>query len=276
MSYIKSGRGRGRGRGSESLSRPQQQQQPQRSQLAPSEFPELGQPQPAVAPPPPRSAWGKPIQPQPAPTPMPASTPTPKPQQQISVTQSVLVSESTFATSFATETITKEMASVKIESTESVSPFETPHKESLDSRENSPDKSLTVRVLNGEFPAKRERGDLGRVIKLRANHYSMRLKKEYILYQYDVEVKRKNEPKVAAKKEVKLIKNKRLMREIFLHLMNKILGAEYKNKVIYNFSKNLYSLKKFPFEINVNYLILIQFNKILKFLNMILNRSFMK
>lgn len=262
MSYLKQDTGKGRGRGTGQQQQPQQQQQqrrPPQSTLQ-SDFPQLGQtsrPQSAAAsalPPPPKSAWGKPVQQQtpppastPSPAPSPAPTPTPPPPQiiQETVTQSVI-------TSLESVTISSEPT----EARGSVSPFETPAKPSeRDSRQESPPKSLTVRVHNGEFPAKIARGDLGRVIKLRANHYVMRLKREYIIYQYDVEIKRKNEPQdeAAAKlQEARLIKNKRLMREMFVHLMGKILTPEYKNKVVYNFSKNLYSLVKLPFEANVN------------------------
>jgi hypothetical protein len=119
--------------------------------------------------------------------------------------------------------------------------------------EASPSKSNTVRVLNGEFPGKRPRGDLGRLIKLRSNHYRMVVKKKFDLYQYDVEINRKSRPDQAsaAKPDDKLIKNKRIMKEMFLKLSAK-LGPNYRNKVVYNFSKNLYSLIKLPFEKSVN------------------------
>lgn len=39
---------------------------------------------------------------------------------------------------------------------------------------------------------------------------------------------------------------------MFKYLSQRLLGPEYQNKVIYNFSKNLYSLKKLPFEGSVS------------------------
>ena len=39
---------------------------------------------------------------------------------------------------------------------------------------------------------------------------------------------------------------------MFMNLTNTILPVEYDNKIVYNFSKNLYSLKKLPFENQVN------------------------
>jgi len=52
----------------------------------------------------------------------------------------------------------------------------------------SPVKSDKVRVLNGEFPAKRGRGTLGQKIQLRTNHYKLSLGKPLTIYQYDVDV----------------------------------------------------------------------------------------
>ena len=40
---------------------------------------------------------------------------------------------------------------------------------------------------------------------------------------------------------------KKNYREMFLYLSKKILKEPYANKVVYNFSKNLYSLKELPF-----------------------------
>jgi hypothetical protein len=138
-------------------------------------------------------------------------------------------------------------------SASSISSLDTPVEEkktATNELENSP-KSATVRVLNGEFPAKRERGNLGRIVKLRANHYKLVLKKPYTVYQYDVELIKKNVDAVSKAPEEKIIKNKRIMREMFKILSETLLGAKYKNKMIYNFSKNLYSLVELPFQKNV-------------------------
>ena len=40
---------------------------------------------------------------------------------------------------------------------------------------------------------------------------------------------------------------------MFKKLCDEQLPATYKNKIVYNFSKNLYSLKKLPFENEVNF-----------------------
>ena len=58
----------------------------------------------------------------------------------------------------------------------------------LQQKQPSPSKSDKVRVLNGEFPAKRGRGTLGQKIQLRTNHFKMSLSKPLTIYQYDVEV----------------------------------------------------------------------------------------
>ncbi len=109
-----------------------------------------------------------------------------------------------------------------------------------------------VRILNGEFVAKpKERGTLGRTIKLRTNHYAIGISKSFNVYQYDVEIKKKFPDK--RDDEEKLIKNKTLLREMFLILTNKILKDDYNNKIVYNFSKNMYSLKKLPFESQIVY-----------------------
>ena len=41
---------------------------------------------------------------------------------------------------------------------------------------------------------------------------------------------------------------------MFKNLCDRHLPASYKNKIVYNFSKNLYSLNKLPFENEVNFL----------------------
>ena len=104
-----------------------------------------------------------------------------------------------------------------------------------------------VKILNGEFVAKpKERGTLGRSIVLSTNHYMVGLTKTFSVYQYDIDIKKKTPDK--NNDDDKLIKNKSLMREMFLILTKQILTADYSNKVVYNFSKNMYTLKKLPFD----------------------------
>lgn len=128
-------------------------------------------------------------------------------------------------------------------------------KSELISKEEEPSAkvfSSSVVFQSGEFPPKpAERGNLGRAIKLRTNHYQLALTKPFIVHQYDVELTKKL--RETDKKEERLIKNKDLMRKMFLQLANDILPREYKNKLVYNFSKNLYSLLKLPFEESITY-----------------------
>jgi eukaryotic translation initiation factor 2C len=206
-----------------------------------------------------RSVWGKPP---PMPTPTTTTINEPKKQatpapgfQSATPAPTSLTQQSSIISSI--ETVTEQMASASI----APSPFESPVKESessssskLDLTEISPPKGASVRVHNGEFPAKRERGNLGRQIKLRANHFHLVLKKAYVVYQYDVELTKKQMPGgAAAKTEEKIVKNKTIMRAMFLILSKKLLGPKYENKIVYNFSKNLYSLEKLPFEKNITY-----------------------
>ncbi len=89
-----------------------------------------------------------------------------------------------------------------------------------------------VRILNGEFVAKpKERGTLGRPIRLRANHYAIGLSKSFNVYQYNVEIKKKfQDDSRKTEDDDKLMKNKGLMRDMFLTLTKKILPPEYNNK----------------------------------------------
>jgi eukaryotic translation initiation factor 2C len=117
-----------------------------------------------------------------------------------------------------------------------------------------------VRILNGEFVAKpKERGTLGRPIRLRANHYAIGLSKSFNVYQYNVEIKKKFQDDFKKKEDDdRLIKNKSLMRDMFLILTRKTLPPEYDNKIVYNFSKNLYSLKRLPFDSKIVYEMVIE------------------
>jgi len=212
-----------------------------------------------------RSVWGKPPpttttinEPKQQPTPQPLQPP--QGFKSATPTTTSLTQKSSISN---IETVTEQMASASM----APSPFESPVKESessseasskLDLTEISPPKGASVRVHNGEFPAKRERGNLGRQIKLRANHFHLVLKKAYVVYQYDVELTKKQMPggaaaAAAAKTEEKIVKNKTIMRAMFLILSKKLLGPKYENKIVYNFSKNLYSLEKLPFEKNITY-----------------------
>jgi eukaryotic translation initiation factor 2C len=115
-------------------------------------------------------------------------------------------------------------------------------------KEVSPLKSNTTRVHNGEFPKKRGYGTLGRPIELVTNHYRLGLNKSFVIYQYDVEFDRV--PRMGDTRPtdpLKMLKNKELMRDMFKILMANQL-SKYQNKIIFNFSKNLYSMIKLPFD----------------------------
>ena len=47
---------------------------------------------------------------------------------------------------------------------------------------------------------------------------------------------------------------------MFMILTKKLLPPEYNNKIVYNFRKNLYSLKKLPFEDSVKLVLLKNLN----------------
>ena len=65
-----------------------------------------------------------------------------------------------------------------------------------------------VKTLGAEFPAKPvERGSLGRVIRLRTNHFGIRLDKPFFVHQYDVEV-----TKLYGKEGEKTVKIKSVMK----------------------------------------------------------------
>ena len=73
-------------------------------------------------------------------------------------------------------------------------------------------KTQFVEVFKAKFPVKKPKGDLGRPIPLRVNHYRLNLKKAFTVYQYDVEVKRQRSAEMAKKGESLAIKNKDVMR----------------------------------------------------------------
>ncbi len=62
------------------------------------------------------------------------------------------------------------------------------------------------------FPEKKPKGTLGRPIKLNTNHYGLNLKKDFTVYQYDVELLKLFTKTGASKPEEKLVKNKELTR----------------------------------------------------------------
>ena len=66
--------------------------------------------------------------------------------------------------------------------------------------------------MQGEFVRKPEKkGDLGRLIKLRTNHYAITIKNPFTVFQYDVELTKI--PRDANDKiDDKVIKNKNVMR----------------------------------------------------------------
>ena len=72
----------------------------------------------------------------------------------------------------------------------------------------------TVKTLGGEFTAKpREKGTLGRAIKLRTNHYKLSLPKAFTVHQYDIDLKKAyNDSKNQDGKDDKTVKLKCIMR----------------------------------------------------------------
>lgn len=76
-------------------------------------------------------------------------------------------------------------------------------------KEKSVEKNNYVRVLNGEFPAKRGKGTLGRPIQLRTNHYQLALKSPLTIYQYDIQIEAKRQDR---KRDDNIAKNKDLMK----------------------------------------------------------------
>jgi hypothetical protein len=116
-----------------------------------------------------------------------------------------------------------------------------------------------------KFPPKpKVRGDLGRMIPLKTNHYQIKMTNPITVYQYDLDIKRLVGREVDDME--KLIKIKRFMkcafftiklgnyydnynliifknfkRAVFKELISKHLKG-YTNKIVYNFSKNLFSV----------------------------------
>ena len=120
------------------------------------------------------------------------------------------------------------------------------------------------------FPAKPcASGTLGRLIRLRTNHYGIKVNRPFKVYQYDVEVSKmwnrkgntnQSSPNansaIVVKKEEKKITSRALMRLMFQVLIEK-LPPHYRHKIIYDFGKNLFSLIQLPFEESVSFFELI-------------------
>ncbi len=110
------------------------------------------------------------------------------------------------------------------------------------------------------FARKPPKGTLGRPIPLWTNHFKVVLKKPILVYQYDVELIDRS-----GKSDDKVVKIKSAMKYIifFLNLIYKKYKfsiikklfqrdmleeliknhlPQYRNKIVYNFSKNLYSV----------------------------------
>lgn len=211
------------------------------------EFPSL-----SVAPPP-RQAWGPP-RPQTATPAQPAQQPStpvqPKPQQtapgQPRPQQTAPVQPAPQPSAAISTTPVEPTQAAP----SSVQPQE-PQKSTLTSEEESFFKPGPSSPIKTQFPAKPKRGTEGRLIKLRTNHYGVSIKNAFTVYQYDVEMTRKSGVQSSDAKD-KMIKNKTLMREMFL-VLQASLPKEYRNKIVFNFSKNLYSLAKLPFEHTATY-----------------------
>lgn len=108
---------------------------------------------------------------------------------------------------------------------------------------------------NGEFtPKPKDRGNLGRAIKLRTNHYHLTISKPFTVHQYDIDIQKVyRDPSKNDEQDDRTIKNKNIMRQMFLYFVQKILPAGYENQIVYNFSKNMYSLKKLPFDSEMSF-----------------------
>ncbi|RMZ98199.1 Eukaryotic translation initiation factor 2C 2 [Brachionus plicatilis] len=127
-----------------------------------------------------------------------------------------------------------------------IPPMPEPIQESILISKDEEEEAKPSQIINQEFPAKpAARGTEGQSIKLRTNHYGLNLKDSFTVYQYDVKVNRKSDP-------TKEILSKRLMRKVFAVLQSQ-LPSEYENKMVCNFSKNLYSLIRLPFETSESY-----------------------
>ncbi len=69
-----------------------------------------------------------------------------------------------------------------------------------------------MRIGDSEFPAKREKGTLGRKIQLRANHYRINLKKPFKVYQYDLDLTYIATQNSKPRDSNQILKNKCLMK----------------------------------------------------------------
>jgi hypothetical protein len=76
--------------------------------------------------------------------------------------------------------------------------------------ENNSDEKCPIKVkaFGAEFPAKpNERGSIGREIRLKTNHFNIKIKQPFTVYQYDVDV-----TKLYEKKEEKSVVSKNIMK----------------------------------------------------------------
>ena len=74
------------------------------------------------------------------------------------------------------------------------------------------ERSPTTTIANMEFPAKRERGTLGRKIRLRTNHYRIDIRKPFTVYQYDLEPTYVGKEGSKPRDSTMIFKNKELMK----------------------------------------------------------------
>ena len=95
-----------------------------------------------------------------------------------------------------------------------------------------------------------QRGTLGRVIKLTTNHYRLNVK-PFTVYQYDVSLERIGDENNPRREVDDDLKNKAVVKDMFQFFVNKILPPRYRDRIVYNFRKNLYTLEKLPFDDSV-------------------------
>ena len=105
----------------------------------------------------------------------------------------------------------------------------------------SEEKALSRDELDIKYPAKPvERGTIGRVIGLIANHYIVKLNREIRFHQYDVKLTSFNAPKDNE------VKNKETFKEFFQQF-KKSLGPAFDNgTIVYSFSQIMLSTEELP------------------------------
>lgn len=101
----------------------------------------------------------------------------------------------------------------------------------------------------------KQRGTLGRPIGLITNHYPVKMK-PLTLTEYDVSLARVESGGGEASNNGRKrnpdedLKDKEVVKEIYTSFLNK-LPSNYRNRIAYNLSKNLYALDKLPFNDSV-------------------------